>query len=201
LPGAGRRRDDGAVTEEPQPQPQSRHPARKWVVASVVLLVAVAGLGAYALSLRSDVEDKDAQIAAQEQELEEQEGVAAQVRGAAEDLGDDARQALAELGDQIDDIESQANASQEETMKAIDDAEKAAEDAQARAGEAQDDVEEANARADEAQAQAEAAGACARGYLSAFGNAFEAATSSGDVSAAKSELESLNQSCLDKVGS
>ena len=51
--------DDGFVTPPPQ-GPDERHPTRKWIIASVVLLVAVVGLGAYALSLRSDIDDKDA---------------------------------------------------------------------------------------------------------------------------------------------
>jgi chromosome segregation ATPase len=195
------------MTSDPDLQPPQdsdeppKHPARKWIIASVVLLVAVVGIGAYALSLRSDVEDKDAQIASQQQQLEEQQGVADDVRDAAASLGDDARQAFAQLGDQIDELQSQADATQQDTQQAIDDAEQAAEDAKARADSAQDDVEEANARADEAQAQAKAAGACARGYLSAIGSAFDAASVSEGVSAAMSEIETLNASCLDSLGS
>ena len=45
------------------------NPAKKWIIATVVLLVAVAGVGAWALSLRSDLDDKDAQIASQQQQL------------------------------------------------------------------------------------------------------------------------------------
>ena len=182
-------------------EPQTPHPARKWIIASVVLLVAVVGIGAYALSLRSDVDDKDAQIVAQQQELSEQQGVADDVRDAAASLGDDAQQAFAQLGDQIDEIESQAAATQEDTQQAIEDAEQAAEDAKARADSAQDDVEQADARADEAQAQADAAGACARGYLSAIGSAFDAASVSEGVDAAMSEIEALNASCLENLGS
>jgi chromosome segregation ATPase len=183
------------------PDEPPKHPARKWIIATVVLLVAVVGIGAYALSLRSDVEDKDAQIASQQQQLSEQQGVADDVREAAASLGDDAQQAFAQLGDQIDEIQSQADATQEETQQAIADAEQAAEDAKARAESAQDEVEQANARADEAQAQAEAAGACARGYLSAIGSAFDAASVSEGVSAAVSEIETVNASCQGTLGS
>ena len=56
---------------------------RKWIVATVVLAVAVVGAGAYALSLRSDGEGKDAQIAAQQEQLADQQGVADDVRDAA----------------------------------------------------------------------------------------------------------------------
>ncbi len=178
---------------------QPRHPATKWVVATVVLLVAVVGLGAWALSLRSDVDDKDAQIAAQQQQLEEQKGVADNVQDAAASLTADAQQAFDALGQQIDELEGAAAATQEETQAAIDKADQAAADANARADSAQDEVEKADARADEAAAQAEAAGACARGYVSAIGGAFDAASLSEGVTQAMSEIESLNASCAETL--
>ena len=195
------------MTTDPDVQPptgsvdQQPRRARKWIVATAVLLVAVIGIGAYALSLRSDVEDKDAQIASQQQQLEGQQGVADDVREAAAGIGGDVQQALAQLGEQIDEIQSQADATEEETQQAIEDAEQAAEDAKARADSAQDEVEEASARAEEAEAQAEAAGACARGYLAAIGSAFDAASLSEGVSAATSEIETLNASCRGTLGS
>jgi chromosome segregation ATPase len=186
---------------QPPNGPDEQHPARKWIIATVVLLVAVVGIGAYALSLRSDVDDRDAQIAAQQKQLEEQQGVAGDVQEAAASLAEEAQQAFGGLGDQIDEIEGQAEATQQETEQAIADAEQAAEDAQARAESAQDDVEEADARADEAEAQAQAAGACALGYLSAIGSAFDAGSVSEGVSQAMSEIEKLNASCRDALGS
>jgi chromosome segregation ATPase len=180
---------------------ESEHPTRKWIIATAVLVVAVIGLGVYAVSLRSDVDDKDAQIASQQQQLEEQQGVADDVQDAAAGLAEDAQQALGELGDRIDEIESQAAASQEETQAAIESAEQAAAEAEARAEGAQDDVEEANARADEAVAQADAAAACARGYLSAIAGAFDASSVSEGVSQAVGDIEALNASCSETLGS
>jgi chromosome segregation ATPase len=199
LPGRVPALGDGAVTTQP-PQGPDEHPARKWIIATVVLLVAVVGVGAYALSLRSDVEDKDAQIASQQQQLEQQQGVADDAQDAAASLAEDAQQALGALGEQIDRIKSQAEQSQEETQQAIEDAEQAAQEAEQRADSAQDEVEEADARADEAEAQAQAAGACARGYLSAIGSAFDAASVDEGVSQAMSEIEALNSSCADALG-
>jgi chromosome segregation ATPase len=180
---------------------ESEHPTRKWIIATVVLVLAVVGLGVYALSLRSDIDDKDAQIASQQQQLEEQEGVADDVQDAAAGLAEDAQQALGELGDRIDEIESQAAASQEETQAAIESAEQAAAAGKARADSAQDDVAEANARADEAQAQSDAVAACARGYLSAIGGVFDASSLSAGVTEAMGDIEELNASCLEKLGS
>jgi chromosome segregation ATPase len=174
---------------------------RKWIVATAVLAVAVVGIGAYALSLRSDIDDKDAQIAAQEEQLAEQKGVADDVQDAAATLAEDAQQAFGQLGDQLDAIESQADATQEDAQAAIESAEQAAADAAARAEGAQDEVDEANARADEATAKADAAAACARGYLSAIGGAFDAASVSEGVSQAMTDIEALNASCSEKLGS
>jgi chromosome segregation ATPase len=192
LPNRGRALDDTAMSD---PYAQPRHPTRKWIVATVVLLLVAIGLGVWAFSLRSDVDDKDAQIAAQQQQLEQQQGVAGNVQDAAAGLAADAQQAFDELGKQIDELEGAAAAGQEETQAAIDEAEQAAEDAKARADSAQDEVDEANARADEATANAEAAGACARGYLSAIGSAFDAASVSEGVTQAMTEIETLNTSC------
>lgn len=188
------------MTSEPDVL-QQRQPQRKWIVATVVLLVAVVAVAAYALSLRSDLDDKDAQIAAQQEQLAEQQGVADDVREAAAGLGENAQQALGQLGDQLDEIQSQTEATQADAQAAIDSAEQAAADAKARAEGAQDEVEEANARAEEAQAQADAAAACARGYLSAIGGAFDAASVSEGVSQAMSDIEELNTSCSETLGS
>jgi biopolymer transport protein ExbB/TolQ len=141
------------MTGDPAAQPP-RHPERKWIIATVVLLLAVVGLGIYAVSLRSDIDDKDAQIAAQQRELEERQGAAQQVQEAASGLADDAQEAFSALGDELERIQSQAAATQAETQEAIESAEQAAADAQARAESAEDEVEQANARADEAEAQA-----------------------------------------------
>lgn len=172
----------------------------KWIVATVVLLVAVVGLGAYALSLRSDVDDKDAQIAAQQKQLDQQQNVAGNVQDAAASLTADAQQAFDQLGQQIDELEGAAAAGQEETQAAIDKAEQAAADAKAKADSAKDEVEKADARAEEATANAEAAGACARGYLSAIGGAFDAASLSEGVTQAMTEFEALNASCVETLG-
>jgi chromosome segregation ATPase len=169
----------------------------KWKVATLVLALAVVGIGAYALSLRSDIEDKDAQIAAQQEQLAEREGIAGDVQEAAAGLAENAQQAFGQLGDQLDEIEG----TQADAQAAIDAAEQAAADAKARADSAEDEVEEAEARADEATAKADAAAACARGYLSAVGDAFDAASVSEGVSEAMTDIEALNASCAETLGS
>jgi chromosome segregation ATPase len=187
------------MTGDPAAQ-APRHPARKWIIATVVLLLAVVGLGVYVVSLRSDIDDKDDQIAAQQRELEERQGAAEQVQDAASGLADDAQAAFSALGDELERIQSQAAATQAETQEAIESAEQAAADAQARAESAEDEVEQANARADEAEAQAEATSACARGYLSAIAGAFDAASVDEGVTQAQSDIEALNASCSDTFG-
>jgi translation elongation factor EF-1beta len=91
------------------------HSARKWIVATIVLALVAIGLGIWAFTLRSDIDDKDAQIAAQQQQLAEQEDIAGQAREAAGGAAEDVEQTFDELGQQIDQIEGVADATQEET--------------------------------------------------------------------------------------
>ena len=183
---------------EPEPP---RHPARKWVVATVVMTAAAIGLGIWAFTLRSDVEDKDSQIAAQQQQIEEQGDAAGQVREAASGFTEDVEQNIAALQDQLEQVQGAADATQEQTQAAIEQAEQAATEASDRVAAAEDKAERARAEADEVTAQAEAAGACVRGYLSSIAGIFDAESISAGVDAATVEFEALNASCADVLGS
>jgi ElaB/YqjD/DUF883 family membrane-anchored ribosome-binding protein len=160
----------------------SQHASRPWIIATIVCALAAVGLGVWAFSLRSDNEDKDDQIAQQQEQLENAQGVGAQVREAASQLGDDARQALSQLGDQL---KGTAQSTQAEIEQEIA-------DAQARAEQAGDSL---RARADQAEARAQAAGACARGYVSAIGRVFDAGSITDGVAQARTDLEQLSGSC------
>jgi DNA repair exonuclease SbcCD ATPase subunit len=201
------RTNDESDPEEPAPaqrvdlSPGPRHPARKWIVATVVLGLAAIGLGVWALSLRSDVEDKDAQIAAQQQQLDEEQDVAGQARDAASRFAADAQQALRELGDELEQVGDAAAATREETQQAIERAEQAGAEASDRVDEAGDEVERARAEADEAAARAEAAGACARGYISAIAGAVDAESIDAGVEQAREDIEALSGSCEGTLGS
>jgi len=179
----------------------TRHPARKWVVATIVFALAAVGLGVWAFTLQSDNDDKDAKIASQQQQLEQQQDAAGQVREAASGVAGDLQQSLAELGQQIDQIEGAAAETQEQTQAAIDQAEQAAAEASDRVDAAENEADKAQAQADEAEAQAQAIGACARGYLSAIAGAFDAESISAGIDSAKSEFQSLSGSCADTLGS
>jgi septal ring factor EnvC (AmiA/AmiB activator) len=168
----------------------------KWKIATAVLAVVAVGFGAWAFSLQSDLDDKDAKIAAQQQQLDEQQDVATQVQDAASGAADDAQQALAELGQELEQVQGTATATQAEVQDAVDRAEQAAAEARASAGDA---AERAQARADEATAKAEAAGACARGYLSALAGVLDAASITEGVERARSDIESLSGSCSDTL--
>jgi uncharacterized membrane protein YdfJ with MMPL/SSD domain len=186
---------------EPDTQVEPGRRGRGWIVATVVCAIAAIGLGAWALSLRSDNEDKDAQIAAQQKQLDEREGVAGQVREAASGIAEDAQQAMRELGDQLDEIQGTATATQEEAQAAIERAESAAADAKDRLDAAAgDQLDKARAQADEASARADAAAACARGYLSAIGGAFDAGSIGEGVDQARSDIQALQGSCAETLG-
>ena len=182
------------------PEP-ARHHSRWWMVATAVFAVAAVGLGAWALSLRSDSEDKDTQIAAQQQQIEKQEGVAGQLRETASGIAENTQQALSDLGDQLDEIQGIAESTEQDAEAAIDEAESAAADAKERADSAGDEVDKAEAQAEEAGARADAAVACARGYLSAIGSAFGGDSLDAGIEQAKSEVEALNGSCAGTLGS
>jgi hypothetical protein len=169
-------------------------------VVTGLLVLAVIGLGIWALSLRADNDDKDATIAAQQQELEQDQGVADDVREAASNLAEDTEQARSELRDQIDALLGAAATTQEDAQAAVDRAEDAAADARARLDDAGDEVDRARADADAAKADAEAIGACARGYLSAISGAFDAPSLQEGAAQARSDVEALSASCSGKLG-
>jgi DNA repair exonuclease SbcCD ATPase subunit len=190
--------DRTGVPAQPGPAPRR---SRGWIAATAVLLLAVVALGAWALSLRSDNEDKDETISAQQQQLEEQQELAGGLREAASGVADDVQQALSGLGDQLDEIQGSATAAQEDAQAVVDQAEDAAADAQARAESAGDEVERLEAEADEAAASAEHVGACARGYLSAVAGAFDAGSLQEGIDQARSDIEELSASCSGTLGS
>jgi DNA repair exonuclease SbcCD ATPase subunit len=188
--------------DEQSAQPSSpERGARAWIVATIVLAVVAVGLGAWALSLRSDVDDKDAEIAAQQQQLEQQKGVANDIPKAAGGIAQDVQQAMRDLAHQLEEIQGTTTATQEQMQQAIDRAENAAADAQARVKDARSELDRARAQADEAGAKAEAAAACARGYISAIARAFDAPSLSDGVAQAKSEFQALAGSCSGTLGS
>jgi TolA-binding protein len=93
-------------------------------MATIMVGLAAVGLGAWAFSLRSDVDDKDAQIAEQQRQIEEQQSsVAGRIQAAARRIADDTQQAMRALGTQIDEIQGAAEATQTQTQEAIDRAE------------------------------------------------------------------------------
>ena len=177
------------------------HSRRRWIVATVVCAVAAVGLGAWAFSLNSDVDDKNAQIAAQQDQLNDQQGLADRAREAAGNLSGGVQAAFAELGKEIDELQGAAAASEEESQEAIQKAEQTADDAAERADQASDEVDKAEAEADEAKANADAAGACLQGYLAALGGVFDAGSLSDGVAKAKSDIQQLSGSCQGVLGS
>ena len=180
--------------------------SRGWVIATVVLAVAAVGLGVWAFSLKSDNDDKDAKIASQQQQLDQQQTTAADAAGklkdAASGIAGDAQQALQDLGTQLDQVQGTATATQQDVDQAINDAQTAAADAKARVQKAGNDaLEKAQAQADEASARADEAAACARGYLSAIGSVFDAESITAGVEQAKTDIQGLQGSCADTLGS
>ena len=183
------------------PREAKPHRSRGWIAATVILLLALIGVGAWALSLRADNDDKDDTIASQEQQLQQQQGAADSARETATGFADNVQQTLSGLGDQLDEIQGTADKTEEDAQAAIDQAETAADDARAEAESAEDEVEKAQAEAEAAKADAEATEACARGYLDAIKGAFNAGSLEDGVAQARSEIEAISGSCSGLLGS
>ena len=175
------------------------HRPTGWIVATVVLLLAAIGLGAWALSLRADNQDKADTIAAQEKQLAQQQGVAGDLREAAGQATQDVQDALSGLGDQLDQVEGTADETQQDVQDAISQAEDAASAARDKVQSASGQADRLRAQVEEATAQAQEAGACARGYVSAIAGAFGASSVSDGVAQARSEIESLQGSCSETL--
>ena len=168
-----------------------------WKIATGVFAVIALGLGIWAFSLQSDIEDKDAQIAAQQKELDEQSDVAARVQDAAG--GAAARRSRPWPISARSSSRSRARRRPpRRRYRRRSSVPSRPRPTRRRPGDA---AEQAQARVAEATAKAEAAGACARGYLSALAGALEASSISEGVDQAKSDIEALGGSCSDTLDS
>jgi hypothetical protein len=157
-----------------------------WMAVAGLLAVCVIGLGIYALNLNSDIDDADAQITSQQEQIDQ-----AQETGV--DIVASAQAAYEDLSDQL-------GAAQEDAGQAVDEAAEAQDQAEQAAAEAEDTADEAQKQADAAEAKAESAARCAQSFVSAFGLVFSGATLQEGVDAAVAELQVLQPQCAPALG-
>jgi prefoldin subunit 5 len=177
-----------AVGEPASEAPGHRKPTVWIVLAGVLALVAV-GLGIWAYSLSSDLDDSKATVKQQDQQL-----TAAEEKGTKAIAG--AEQAYDDVSAQLN-VTQQQNAALEQNLEQsaseLDSATDAVTDAQ---GEAQ----KADAELDKAKASAETASSCARSAIGAFGQVFDAPSVEQGIDAAVAELNQLKPSCDGVLG-
>ena len=178
------------MSDEPrtEPSPPARNepppPAKKrstgLIVLCALLALAVVGLAIWGFSSKSDADDAEAKLAAQQQ-------AAAQATPEPTGASDEAKaafdQVMTELGatnESIDDIQSE-----------IDAAKAKVDDAQVQREQASGAVDTAKAELESFKAKAEQARTCLKGSLEALGTAVE----SGGAEAAVEELQQIAGSC------
>jgi chromosome segregation ATPase len=170
-----------------------------WIWSSAALAVVVIAAVVWGLSVRSDLDDANAQVAQLEAENAAQDG------GETEAEPDPAVAALkvayeeltAQLGTATDDLAS-ATADLEQAQTASAQAEQAAAAAKEKAGDVKGAVEQAQATADQAQLEAEAARAkgaviadCAKASFSVVGELLDG----GSLSTVRDSVQSIAADC------
>ena len=168
-------------------EPAHRKRPWGWIALAVLLATAVVGLAIYASNLNSDLDDANAKIASQQEQLDQapDTGVAAATAAKAA----------------FEDLSAQLGAAQENASQTVDAAAARLDEAEQAATDAKGTADEAQAEVDAAQAKAETAATCAQSILSAFSGVFSGANVQEGVEAAVAELQKLQPQCAPALGS
>ncbi len=175
MAGGAPPRDGTPVPPAPRKRPWG------WIAVAGVLAAGLIALGIYAMNLNSDLDDANAKIASQQQEIDQASTAGADVRASAKSAYEDLSARLGSL---------QADASQvvDQAAQQLDQAEQAAADAQGTADELQK-------RVAAAEAKAQSAATCAKSFVMAFEGVFSSADPEAGVEAAIEELKALQPQC------
>ena len=212
--------------DDAQPVESSTGKRRNWWVwISALLALVAAGLLVWALSVKSDQESTQDELASTKQQLEKSEQQQAQATPTATptpaDEGSGGAVAvaggLAAAKAVYDDITEQLGATQQDLAATEQDlkdanakAEQADEDAAAaekQAASADNETDKAKAEADQAKAEATAAESkaavvadCAKAYFSAFGTLFEGEDVGAQASKVREQLKGITSECQAALG-
>ena len=172
------------ATPDAPPRPGDDTPHKRpwgWIAVAGFLAAGVIGIGIYAMNLNSDLDDANAQVASQQEQIDQAQDTGGAVVAAARSAYDD-------LSAQLGATQEDADQAIEQASAALDQAEQAAADAKGTADELQTEV-------DAAQAKAETAATCAQSFLSAFSGVFGGETLKAGVEATVAELQALQPQC------
>ena len=190
-----------------------------WIWVSAVLAVVAAGLLIWALTIQSDLDSAQQELAGVQEELDSTQQALDAARQDVEQLQSDADDGIRtgvalgagkvlydEFAEQLGATNEDLAATQqdlEEAQKAANQAEKDAEAARQKASDATDETEKAQAEAEQAKAELEAAEAkaavaadCAKAYISALGPVFEG---DGDEDQVRQQLSEITAACKDAL--
>ena len=172
--------DDATTPAAPRKRPWG------WIAVAGLLAAGLVVLGIYTMNLNSDLDDANAQIASQQQQID-------QAGTAGADAVANARSAYEDLSAQLGTVQEDASQLVDQAAQQLDQAEQAAADAQGTADELQKQV-------DAAEAKAETAATCAQSFISAFEGVFSSADPQAGVEAAVEELKALQPQCAPALG-
>ena len=221
--------DDGHVSgaephDDAQPAGSSTGKRRNWWVwISALLALVAAGLLVWALSVKSDQESTQDELASTKQQLEKSEQQQAQATPTPTPADGGSGGAVAVAGGLAaakavyDDLTEQLGATQEDLAATEQDlkqanakAEQADEDAAAaekQAASADNETDKAKAEADQAKAEATAAESkaaivadCAKAYFSAFGTLFEGDDVGAQAEQVREQLKGITSECQAALG-
>jgi predicted nucleic acid-binding Zn-ribbon protein len=174
-------------------EPVNEKPGNKkptvWIVLAGVLALVAIGLGIWVFSVNSDLDDTQATVDQQNEQLAAAEEKGTEAVAGAKNAYDDVSTELESTQQQNDDLEQDLETSASE----LDDATDAAADAQG-------EKEKADAQLKEAEASADTAKSCARAAIEAFGQVFEAPSLEEGIDAAVAEFQKLKPSCRGVLG-
>ena len=223
--------DDGHVSgaephDDAQPAGSSTGKRRNWWVwISALLALVAAGLLVWALSVKSDQESTQDELASTKQQLEKSEQQQAQATPTATptpaDGGSGGAVAVAgglaaakavydDLTEQLGATQQDLAATEQDLKEANAKAEQADKDAAAaekQAASADNETDKAKAEADQAKAEATAAESksavvadCAKAYFSAFGTLFEGDDVGAQAEQVREQLKGITSECQAALG-
>ena len=191
----------------------------RWIWVSAVLAVVAAGLLIWALTIQSDLDSAQQELAGVQEELDSTQQALDTAKQDVEQLQSEADDGVKtgvalgagkllydEFAEQLGATNDDLAATQqdlEDAQKAAEQAEKDAKAAKQKAADAADDTEKAQAEADQARAELEAAEAraavaadCAKAYIAALGPVFEGEV---DEDQARQQLSEITAACKDAL--
>ena len=206
-----------SAADSPAPTKKRRN---RWIWVSAVLAVVAAGLLIWALTIQSDLDSTQQELAGAQEELDTTQQALDTAQQEVEQLQSEADDGIRtgvalgagkllydEFAEQLGATNEDLEATQqdlENAQQAAEQAEKDAKAAKQKAADAADDTEKAQAEADEARAELEAAEAraaiakdCAKAYITALAPAFEGEI---DEDEARRQVSEITAACKDALG-